>query len=164
MAAMVIRRPIHPRTLRLVLLHEIYQGPERRRRKRTLIGHPIRVGAGLFKQRATLLELSDTGARLELPKAPQVGSKLHLLIGKDLTQGKPLKLQAKVVRGIGAPGENGRQDAVIGVAIVDPRKHHKKAPPLPRDGPHPEPRAGSRARSPVDSIAKDDDEASPDAH
>jgi len=124
-AAMVIRRPIHPRTLRLVLLHEIYQGPERRRRKRTLIGHPIRVGAGLFKQRATLLELSDTGARLELPKAPKVGSKLHLLIGKDLTQGKPLKLQAKVVRGIGAPGENGRQDAVIGVAIVDPRKHHK---------------------------------------
>jgi len=124
-AAMVIRRPIHPRTLRLVLLHEIYRGPERRKRKRTLIGHPIRVGAGLFKQRATLLELSDTGARLELPKAPKVGSNLSLLIGKELTQGKPLKLQAKVVRGIRAPGENGRQDSVIGVALLDPRKHHK---------------------------------------
>ena len=57
-AALVVRRPIHPRTLRLLLLHEIYRGPERRRKKRILIGHPIRVGVGLFKQRATLLELS----------------------------------------------------------------------------------------------------------
>lgn len=124
-AALVIRRPIHPRTLRLVLLHEIYQGPERRRRKRTLIGHPIRVGAGLFKQRATLLELSDTGARLELPKAPKVGTKIQLLIGKDLTRTRPLKLSARVVRGIRAPGENGRPDSVIGVAFLDPRRHHK---------------------------------------
>ncbi len=123
-AAMVIRRPIHARTLRLVLLREIYRGPERRKRKRTLIGHPIRVGGGLFKQRATLLELSDTGARLELPKAPKVGSTLSLLIGKDLTHGKTLKLQAKVVRGLRAPGESGRQDSIVGVALVDPRKHH----------------------------------------
>ena len=124
-ASLVIRRPIHPRTLRLALLHELYRGPERRKRKRTHIGHPIRVGAGLFKQRATLLELSDTGARVELPKEPKVGMKLNLLLGKELTLGKPLKLTAKVVRGIRAPGENGRQDSIIGVAFVDPRKHHK---------------------------------------
>lgn len=124
-AALVIRRPIHPRTLRLVLLHEIYRGPERRRRKRILIGHPIRVGTGLFKQRATLLELSDTGARIELPKAPKIGGKLSILVGKDLTLGKPLKLQAKVVRCIRASGEKGRQESEIGVALVDPRKHHK---------------------------------------
>ena len=73
-ASLVIRCPIHPRTLRLVLLHKVYRGPERRRRKRTLIGHPVRVGTGLFKQRATLLELLDTGARIQLPKAPKVGS------------------------------------------------------------------------------------------
>ncbi|MCR9092762.1 MAG: PilZ domain-containing protein [bacterium] len=124
-ASLVIRRPIHPRTLRLVLLHQLYRGPERRKRKRTHIGHPIRVGAGLFKQRATLLELSDTGARVELPKEPKVGMKLNLLLGKELTLGKPLKLSAKVVRGIRAPGENGRQDSIIGVAFVDPRQHHK---------------------------------------
>lgn len=124
-ASLVIRRPIHPRTLRLVLLHQIYRGPERRRRRRTLIGHPVRVGTGLFKQRATLLELSDTGARIELPKAPKVGSKLTIVIGKDLTLGKPLKLQANILRSIRASGENGRAESVVGVALLEPRKHRK---------------------------------------
>ena len=122
-ASLVIRRPIHPRTLRLALLHELYRGPERRKRKRTHIGHPIRVGAGLFKQRATLLELSDTGARVELPKEPKVGMKLNLLLGKELTLGKPLKLTAKVVRGIRAPGENGMPELVDQIqedAFLDP--------------------------------------------
>lgn len=124
-AALVIRRPIHPRTLRLLLLHEIYRGPERRKRRRTLIGHPIRVGAGLFKQRATLLELSDSGARVDLPKAPKVGDKLSLLLGKELTHAKPLKLQAKVVRCARAAGEHGRGASEIGVAFVDPRRSGK---------------------------------------
>ena len=121
-AALVVRRPIHPRTLRLLLLHEIYRGPERRRKKRILIGHPIRVGVGLFKQRATLLELSPGGARIELPSAPKIGSTLKIMIGKDLTQAKPLKLQAKVVRCIRPAGDRGRGDSEIGVALISPQK------------------------------------------
>lgn len=124
-AALVVRRPIHPRTLRLLLLHEIYRGPERRRRKRILIGHPVRIGVGLFKQRATLLELSPGGARIELPTAPKIGSKLTILIGKDLTQAKPLKLQAKVIRCIRPSGERARANAEIGVCLIDPRNQAK---------------------------------------
>ncbi len=121
-AALVIHRPIHPRTLRLLLLHEIYRGPERRTRKRILIGHPIRVVSGLFKQRATLCELSPDGARIELPGTPKIGSKLRILIGKDLTGGKPLKLQAKVMRCIRPSGEEGRRDAEIGVELINPKQ------------------------------------------
>jgi len=124
--AMVIRRPLHPRTLRLLLLHELYRGPERRNRKRTLIGHPIRVGSGLFPQRATLLDLSPTGARIEVPNAPETGSTLRILFGKDLTLGKPLKLKARVKRCIRAPGEQGRDGSEIGVALLD-RKRNAKA-------------------------------------
>jgi hypothetical protein len=123
--AMVIRRPIHPRTLRLLLLHEIYQGPERRNRKRISIGHPIRTRSGLFKQRATLLELSPSGARVELPNAPKIGSKIAILVGKDLTQAKPLKIQAKVIRCIRASGTSGRSEAEIGVTLVNPAKDAK---------------------------------------
>ncbi len=123
--ALTVRRPIHRRTLRLLLLHELYRGPERRRRKRILIGNPIRVSAGLFKQRATLLELSSGGARLELPSPPKVGGQLKLLIGKELTLGKPVKLQAKVMRCIRSSGENGRAEGEIGVALVDPKKEAK---------------------------------------
>lgn len=118
---LIVRRPIHARTLRLVLLHEIYRGPERRRKKRILIGHPIRVGGGLFKQKGTLLELSPGGARVELPSAPKIGTEIKLMLGKELTHGKPLRLQARVVRCIRPSGEKGRVEAEIGVQLVNPR-------------------------------------------
>ena len=123
--ALTVRRPIHPRTLRLLLLHEIYRGPERRRKPRILIGHPIKVAAGLFTRRATLLELSSGGARIELPYTPKVGSKVKLYVGKDLTLTKPIKLQAKVVRCIRPSGENGRSEAEVGVALLDPKREAK---------------------------------------
>jgi hypothetical protein len=123
--AMVIRRPIHPRALRLLLLHEIYRGPERRGRKRVLIGHPIRVSSGLFKTSALLLELTPTSARLEVTNAPKVGSKLRILLGKDLTNAKTLKLQAKVVRRIRSSGAQSRGQSEIAVEILDAERHAK---------------------------------------
>ncbi len=123
--AMVIRRPIHPRALRLLLLHEIYRGPERRGRKRVLIGHPIRVSSGLFKTSALLLELTPTSARLEVTNAPKVGSKLRILLGKDLTNAKTLKFQAKVVRCIGSSGAQSRGESEIAVEILDAERHAK---------------------------------------
>lgn len=122
-AAMVIRRPIHPRALRLLLLHEIYQGPERRTKRRVLIGHPIRLSSGLFRPHATLLDLSPSGARIELANAPKVGAKIRILIGKDLTKAKPVKLQGKVVRLIRSGEIAGRMESEIGVAIVDANRH-----------------------------------------
>lgn len=123
--ALVIRRPVHPRTLRLLLLHEIYRGPERRGRKRILVGHPIRISSGLFRPHATLLELSPTGARIELANAPKVGTRIRILIGREMTKGRPLRLRAKVIRSIRASSENNRVDSEIGVAILDPDEHAK---------------------------------------
>jgi len=123
--AMVIRQPIHPRTLRLLLLHEIYRGPERRRRRRIAVGHPIRISSGLFRSRATLVELSPTGARIELANAPKVGSKMRLLVGKELTQTKPLKLRAQIVRSIRGSGKSDRGQSEVGVAILDADRHKK---------------------------------------
>jgi hypothetical protein len=124
-AAMVIRRPIHPHALRLLLLHEIYAGPERRNRKRVLVGHAIRVVSGLSRPHALLLELSPTGARIELANAPKVGSKIRILLGKDLTKAKPVKLQAKVIRSIGASGKKSRSESEIGVVLLDAQHHAK---------------------------------------
>ena len=123
--AMVIRRPIHPRALRLLLLHEIYRGPERRGRRRILISHPIRISSGLFRPHATLLELSPTGARLELANAPKVGTKIRILIGKDLTKSRPIKLQAKVIRSIRSSSKNNHAEDEIGVVILDANRHAK---------------------------------------
>ena len=123
--AMVIRRPIHPHALRLLLLHEIYAGPERRIRKRVLVGHAIRVVSGLFRPHALLLELSPTGARIELANAPKVGSKMRILLGKDLTKTRPVKLHAKVIRSIGTSGKKSRSESEIGVVLLDAQHHAK---------------------------------------
>ena len=121
--AMVIRRPVHPRALRLLLLHEIYRGPERRDRKRVLIGHPIRIGTGLFKTRATLLELSPTGARAEVANPPRIGSEITILFGKELTRGRPQKLRARVVRCIRSRNDGKNDQSEIGIRLLDGRKH-----------------------------------------
>ncbi|HEB88696.1 MAG TPA: hypothetical protein ENI85_03915 [Deltaproteobacteria bacterium] len=121
--AMVIRRPIHPRALRLLLLHEIYRGPERRDRKRVLIGHPIRIGAGLFKSRAILLELSPSGARVEMAHPPPVGSEVRLLIGRDLTRGRPIRLRGRVVRSLRSRSEDAACRGEAGLRILDPKRH-----------------------------------------
>jgi len=117
--AVVVRRPIHPRALRLLLLHALYRGPERRAKKRVLIGHPIRIGTGLFKQNATLLELSRTGARIALANPPKVGSVIQLVLDKDLTKTRPMKLQAKVVRSIRPPGAEGRAEGEVGLSLLE---------------------------------------------
>lgn len=117
--AMVVRRPIHPRALRLLMLHELYRGPERRIRKRILIGHPIRTGVGLFKQDATLLELSRTGARISLVNPPKIGTTIQFVLGKELTHSKPIKIQAKVVRCVRPASASGRGEGEIGLSLSD---------------------------------------------
>lgn len=162
-AALVIRRPIHARTLRLLLIHEMYRGPERRRRPRVLIGHPIRIGVGLFKQRATLLDLSAGGARIELPRAPKVGTKLNLLLPKELTRGKPLKMQAKVVRCIRTSADTSRPESELGVALVEPRKHLELITPLlARFATGPASWSGKRQADPSDSPTPDRSSPGPD--
>ncbi|MBK7950797.1 MAG: PilZ domain-containing protein [Deltaproteobacteria bacterium] len=125
--SLIVRRPIPPRALRLLILHALYRGPERRSRGRVMIGQPIRAGVGLFKQNATLLELSRTGARIELASPPKIGTLIQFVLGKELTHGKPIKVQAKVVRAIRAADPAGRTTGEIGVALVDPSGEHGRA-------------------------------------
>ncbi len=132
-ASMVLSQPIHPRALRLLMLHEIYHGPERRQRERTLIGQRIQVRDGLFPRRAMLLELSPTGARIQMSKPPAKGRSLGLSFGRALTGGKTVKLKARVVRSAEKPGPRpngpnprGAGDQEIGVWLVDARRHRQE--------------------------------------
>ena len=68
---LVVRRPVHPATLRSVLRHALYRGPERRREARVGIGLPVRYRLGWWPRRGLLQELSPRGAGLLLPRALQ---------------------------------------------------------------------------------------------
>ena len=61
---LVVRRPVHPAALRLLLLHTLYLGPEKRRTPRVSVGAPVHFRAGLRRHRAILAEISERGCRL----------------------------------------------------------------------------------------------------
>jgi len=63
-ADLLVRQPVHPAALRLLILHALYRGPEKRRAARVSMGAPIRFRSGLRRRPAILAELSTRGCRI----------------------------------------------------------------------------------------------------
>jgi hypothetical protein len=105
---LVVRRPVHPTALRLLLLHALYRGPEKRRTPRVSVGAPVHFRAGLRRHRAILAEISQRGCRLLSSRRTRVGQTLTLQIPAALAGGRAFSLKGLVVRAlppqIGAPG------------------------------------------------------------
>lgn len=95
---MVVRRPVHPAALRLLLLHCLYRGPERRRSPRVSVGAPVSFRSGLRRRNAILADLSMTGGRLLCHYELERGRKLSLRIPSDTRRGRVLRLDAEVLR------------------------------------------------------------------
>jgi hypothetical protein len=91
----IVRRPVHPAALRLLLQHALYRGPERRRTQRVSVGLPIRYRAGWLPRRAVLRELSLRGASLIARRPVAPGRRISLRIHEA---GLPLSLRGEVVR------------------------------------------------------------------
>ncbi len=69
---LLIRRPVNPYALRLLLLRALYAGEERRTDDRVPIGAPVAYRSGLRRRTGTIAELSRRGGRL-LTDAPLAG-------------------------------------------------------------------------------------------
>jgi len=55
---------VHPAALRLLILHALYRGPEKRRTTRVSMGAPVHFRSGLRRRPAILEELSTRGCRM----------------------------------------------------------------------------------------------------
>lgn len=95
---LLVRRPVHPAALRLLLLHALYRGPEKRRSERVSVGAPIRYRCGFRRRNAILADLSVRGCRLLTRHSVERGKKLVVQIPGALGPGKNLSLRARVVR------------------------------------------------------------------
>ena len=104
---LLIRRPVHPYALRLVLLRALYSGRERRVDPRLPIGHPVRYRTGLRSKQAWMADLSLRGCRLLLDDSPQAGSRLTLQLPSGVTDGRSLTLRGKVLRVSSAGSQGG---------------------------------------------------------
>jgi len=95
---LLVRRPVHPYALRLVILRALYSGSERRRDPRFPLGLAVSFRGGFRRRTAILADLSVHGARLLVDQPPSLGSRITLQIEKELTGGKAMALRSKIVR------------------------------------------------------------------
>lgn len=115
---LLIRRPVNPYALRLILLRAIYSGEERRQDDRVAIGAPIAYRNGLFRRTGTIAELSLRGGRLLTEAPPREGARLTLQVPVPETP-RTLSLRAHVLR-VSAEPVAGAQHAVA--FTLDPKE------------------------------------------
>jgi c-di-GMP-binding flagellar brake protein YcgR len=97
---LLIRRPVHPYALRLLILRALYTGDERRRESRVPVGYEISYRSGVRRKKAMLLELNTRGCRLLSETPLKVGSRLTLDLPQEVTGGRSMQLRAKVIRSV----------------------------------------------------------------
>jgi len=93
----LVRRPVHPNALRLLLTRLLYQGPEKRRAERVAVGAPISFRAGMRRRSGTLVELSATGCRLLAGVTPAQGARVTVYF-PDPDGGHAIPVRGGVVR------------------------------------------------------------------
>jgi hypothetical protein len=94
---MLIRRPVNPYALRLLLLRALYSGEERRTDDRVPIGAPVAYRSGLRRRTGTIAELSQRGGRL-LTDAPLTGGSRITLQLPVPDSDRSLALRARCIR------------------------------------------------------------------
>ena len=94
----LVRRPVHPEALRLLLLHGLYSGDERRDEPRVPVGFEISFRSGLLPRKATLADLSSGGCRLISKYALEPGKRISVTVPKSGERNDTLTLKGSVIR------------------------------------------------------------------
>ena len=94
----LVRRPVHPEALKLLFLHALYSGRERRSASRFPVGCRVACHTGWRRWYATLAEISPTGCRLLAPRIVEVGRRLAVRVPRKLGKRRRLTLRGRVVR------------------------------------------------------------------
>ena len=105
----MVRRPVHPAALRLLLLRILYQGSEKRQATRFAFGCPVFFRSGFQRRRATLAEVSAGGCRLLTHHPVLPGSEVSIQLPADLVGDTPLNLPAIAIRTEQGEREKGAQ-------------------------------------------------------
>ncbi len=115
--ALMIRRPVHPQTLRQIVLHALYCGPERRNRERVSVGLPVSIRSGVLPRAAILADLSQRGCRLLSSRGYETGQAVRIVLPAEVTSRRSLGLLGRVLRSRAArPGAEQKYEIAVGFA------------------------------------------------
>lgn len=107
----LVRRPVHPTLLRLLVERSLYRGPERRRAARIPLGDAVTYSTGTQRRNAVVTDLSERGARLVSRYGARRGMHLRLELAGAAADGGVLVLEGRVLRSRSA-GEGARADEI----------------------------------------------------
>ncbi|MFP8876608.1 MAG: PilZ domain-containing protein, partial [Myxococcota bacterium] len=94
----LVRRPVHPEALRLLLLRCLYEGDEQRQDTRVVVGSPVSYRSGLLTRPATLIDLSVGGCRLLAQKQIPPGRRVRIQLPEYDPKNTAVTLMGRVVR------------------------------------------------------------------
>lgn len=112
----VVRRPVHPEALRLLLLQALFRGNDKRVGDRAALGCEVTWRIGWKRGRGIASEISSRGCRLLAREAVEMGSRISLRIPERAAGGKSLTLRGRVFRrdpGTSRLGADGASLAVL---------------------------------------------------
>ena len=94
----LVRRPVHPIALRLLLLHALYQGQERRSKQRVPLGYRVSLKVGMRRRDALLVDLGEKSCRVLTQDAIPESSKVSVQVPSELCGDDAFTLPGRVVR------------------------------------------------------------------
>jgi len=94
----LVRRPVHPEALRLLIMHSLYRGDEKRREPRVAVGLEISFQSGEIPRRATLVDLSTGGCRLISSFELEAGKQVLVTLPETLGATESITLEGRILR------------------------------------------------------------------
>jgi len=114
----LVRRPVHPEALRLLLLRCLYRGDEKRREPRVAVGFEIAYRTGLMTRRAVLADLSIRSCRLVSSSPIDAGRRIRVQIPEALETGDPVSIAGRILR-VDRPKEPERAHLYTAAVVFD---------------------------------------------
>ena len=119
----LVREPVHPMALRLLLLRALYSGDDKRRVRREAFGYQVEFESSRGTATGTLTDLSARGCRLFTQEPPRKEESVRIRIPAEVAGGEVLELPGTVLRTGIATSEGGDEgDTSLGISFdpLDP--------------------------------------------
>jgi hypothetical protein len=94
----LVRRPVHPEALRLLMMHGLYCGEERRREPRVAVGLEVSFRTGELPRRATLVDLSIGGCRLLSTYSLEADKQIRVNLPESVGATEALTIDGRILR------------------------------------------------------------------
>lgn len=111
----LVRLPVHPVALRLLLTHALYRGDERRAKPRVPLGYRVAVKIGMRRRDALLMDLSESGCRLLVHDEVAKDAKVTVQIPTELCGDEHFILPGRALRC--EPNESSPLDGTHALAV-----------------------------------------------